>query len=259
MWHSRRVFVQINPALPLVWRTHSSAQAGIDPVIVRFDDVDDATARALGELVKGTSTTRLAALLGARRSAELQAHCGPALRETTSPALPRIAVIGKHQQSEHIATVLAGASAGVLRGASTSAVNVTEFDVAVLVSSFVVSPIDSQPWLAHDIPHIPIVFTESGATIGPLVRPGTTACLGCVELSRVDLDEAWSAIAPQVWGRTATSTITLATHAAATTLSLLTARAGKTVHLNGSTFARRTTLSSLHPRCGCQSLPGPTE
>ncbi len=259
MWHSRRVFVQINPAVPLVWRTHSSAQAGIDPILVRFDDVDDNTARALGELVKGTSTSRLAALLGPRRSAELQAHCGPALGETPTPTLPRIAIVGQHRLSAHIANVLRGASAGVVCGVSTSAVNVADFDIAVLVSSFVVSPMDSQPWLANDIPHIPIVFTESGALIGPLVRPGTTACLGCVELCRVDVDAAWSAIAPQVWGRTAPVTTALATHAAAASLTLMTARAGKVVHLNGSTFAKRTTTSSLHPRCGCQSLPGPPE
>ena len=253
------MFVQINPAVPLVWRNHSSAQAGIDPVLVRFDDIDDVTARALGELVKGTSTSRLTALLGARRSAELQAHCGPALTATPAPALPRIAVIGKHQHSALIASVVGGASHGVVCETSSGVIDVAEFDVAVLVSSFVVSPMDSQPWLAQDTPHIPIVFTESGATVGPLVRPGTTACLGCVELGRVDRDEAWSAIAPQVWGRTATVNAALATHAAATVLALFTARAGKVVHISGSTLARRTTTSSLHPRCGCQSLPGPTE
>ena len=174
------MFVQINPAIPIVWRDHSSAQAGIDPVLVRFDDVDDLTARALGELVKGTSTSRLLALLGARRSAELQARCGPALGPLPRPTLPRIAVIGKHSQSELIASVVSGASSSVLCGVSTNAVNVSEIDLAVLVSNFVISPIDSQPWLANDLPHIPVVFTESGAIVGPLVRPGHTPCLACI-------------------------------------------------------------------------------
>ena len=259
MWHSLRVFVQINPAVPLVWRDHSSAQAGIDPVLVRFDDVDDVTARALGELVKGTSTSRLNALLGARRSAELQAHCGPALRATITPRLPRVAVIGKHPQSALIATVMSGASSGVVCGVSTNVVDVSRIDLAVLVSNFVISPMDSQPWLANDIPHVPIVFTESGASIGPVVRPGVTACLACVELSRIDDDPAWGAIAPQVWGRQVAVEPALATHAAATVLTILGARAGRVVHLSGLTFTGRSTTSSLHPRCGCQSLPAQPE
>jgi hypothetical protein len=259
VWHSLRVFVQINPAVPLVWRDHSTAQAGIDPVLVRFDDVDDVTARALAELVKGTSTSRLTALLGARRSAELQARCGPALRAAPPPQLPRVAVIGKHPQSALIAAVLSGASSGVVCCVSTNVVDVSRIDLAVLVSNFVISPMDSQPWLAHDIPHVPIVFTESGAHIGPVVRPGVTACLACVELSRIDVDPAWSAIAPQVWGRAVTVDAALATHAAATALTILGASAGRVVHLSGLTFASRSSTSSLHPRCGCQSLPAQPE
>jgi hypothetical protein len=253
------VFVQINPAIPIVWRDHSSAQAGIDPVLVRFDDVDDLTARALGELVKGTSTSRLSALLGARRSAELQARCGPALRPLPRPSLPRIAVIGKHAQSELIANIVSGASSSVLCGVSTNAVNVSEIDLAVLVSNFVISPIDSQPWLANDLPHIPIVFTESGAIVGPLVRPGHTPCLACIELHRVDVDPAWGAIAPQVWGRPVTVDPALATHAAAIVLTLTTARAGRVTHVSNTSFVRRTTPSAFHPRCGCRSLPGQPE
>lgn len=255
MWHSHRVFVQINPSVPLVWRDHSTAQAGIDPVLVRFDDVDDATARALGELVKGTSTTRLAALLGPRKSAELQAHCGPALEPSLEPSLPRVAVIGKHPHTTLIAGVLVGVTSGIVCCDSTEGIDVSTFDVAVLVSNFVVSPIDSQPWLAHDVPHVPVVFTESGAVIGPLVRPGESACLSCVELHRLDKDAAWGAIAPQVWGRPVTVSSALATRAAACLVSVLSEPAGRVTHLSGRTFTKRVTTSSHHPRCACQSLP----
>lgn len=57
-------------------------------------------------------------------------------------------------------------------------------------------------WLAvvRHRPHLPVVIRETTAVIGPLVLPGRTPCLRCVELTRGDRDPAWPALAAQLIG-----------------------------------------------------------
>jgi hypothetical protein len=49
-----------------------------------------------------------------------------------------------------------------------------------------------------DVPHIKVVVREAMAIVGPLVLPGMTACLRCLELARTDRDPAWPLIAAQL-------------------------------------------------------------
>ncbi len=249
------MFVQIDPTIPVVWRSHNSAQAGIDPVRVRFDDVDDVTARGISDLVKGTSTQRLAALMGAERSARLREHVDPILGSRPGVPLPRVAVIGRSDSARVLAELCAPAFAATTRAEFSSDIDPITIDTVILVSDFVVSPMDVQPWLGGDIDHLTVVFTESSAIVGPLVRPGRSACVTCVELERLDADPAWSAIAPQVWSRSAHPSRALVAHAASEVLAVLTAGSGYSTRVDGDTFSRVMHPHVIHPRCGCQSLP----
>lgn len=249
------MFLHIDPTIPLVWRNHNSAQAGIDPVRVRFDDVDDTMARALAELVRGTSTQRLSGLLGAERSAQLRETIGPLLVPRHAPLLPRVAVIGDTSATTDIATLCSPAWAECIVARHSTDVNPDSVDVIVLVGDFVISPMDVQPWLGSDINHITIVFTESAATVGPLVRPGESACVSCVELERIDVDPAWSAIAPQVWTRRAHPSRALVAHSASELLAVMTAGSGYSTRIDGDTLSRVIRPHAIHPRCGCHSLP----
>jgi hypothetical protein len=253
------VFVQIDPTIPVVWRSHHTPQAGIDPVRVRFDDVDDVTARALGDLVKGTSTQRLTALLGADRSVALRQRLAPVLGSRPGIPLPRVAVVGRTDATRILADRCAPAFSATTVVTHSTDVDPMSVDVVVLVSDFVVSPMDVQPWLGGDIDHLTVVFTESSAVIGPLVRPGQSACVTCVELERIDADPAWSAIAPQVWSRIAYPTRALIAHAASEVLAVMTAGSGYSTRIDGETFDRVIRPHAVHPRCGCQSLPAPGE
>jgi bacteriocin biosynthesis cyclodehydratase domain-containing protein len=49
--------------------------------------------------------------------------------------------------------------------------------------------------------HLPVAIDEDRVRIGPLVRPGSTPCIGCHDLHRTDWDPAWSAIVPQLGRR----------------------------------------------------------
>lgn len=69
---------------------------------------------------------------------------------------------------------------------------------AVIISSDIVSPHSYQPWMARDVPHLAICFDESGVEISPLIFPGSTPCIGCIEKARFESDPNWRTIAPQL-------------------------------------------------------------
>jgi bacteriocin biosynthesis cyclodehydratase domain-containing protein len=48
------------------------------------------------------------------------------------------------------------------------------------------------------VPHLPVGLRDGTAVIGPLLVPGLTACLDCVELHRLDRDPIWPALAAQL-------------------------------------------------------------
>jgi bacteriocin biosynthesis cyclodehydratase domain-containing protein len=47
------------------------------------------------------------------------------------------------------------------------------------------------------VPHLAVRAGEAIGVIGPLVRPGRSACLRCVDLRKADADPAWPKIAAQ--------------------------------------------------------------
>ncbi|MEY4312843.1 MAG: hypothetical protein RLZZ319_352 [Actinomycetota bacterium] len=255
------MFLRIDPSFPVVWRDDTTAQIGIDPIVSTLAVTEARVARGLAELVRGTSASRLTSVVGGETEANaLLDACGDAFVRLPLPEPPRVVVIGNGVGADTVAHVWSHASSALVRARSSRDVPGTECDVAILVSDFVVSPVDVQPWLGRDIPHLGVVFGESSVTVGPLVRPGVTACIRCVELHRVDDDPAWSAMAPQLWGRVAAASASvLATHAAAETLRLVGDEPGQSVRVDARTLKRAATSHSLHPDCGCRVIPARRE
>jgi bacteriocin biosynthesis cyclodehydratase domain-containing protein len=54
----------------------------------------------------------------------------------------------------------------------------------------------------HGITHLMVVIDEDRVRVGPLVVPGVTPCVTCLDLHRTDWDHAWPALLPQL-GRAA--------------------------------------------------------
>jgi hypothetical protein len=70
--------------------------------------------------------------------------------------------------------------------------------------------------------HLAASAREAIGVVGPLVVPGQSACLGCVELARSDRDPAWPFILAQLAGQAAqpvACAATLATAVAAQAVS----------------------------------------
>jgi bacteriocin biosynthesis cyclodehydratase domain-containing protein len=51
------------------------------------------------------------------------------------------------------------------------------------------------------IAHLTVRLRDGTGVVGPLVLPGRTACLGCVELHRCARDPGWSSVTAQLVGR----------------------------------------------------------
>ncbi|MFG1928289.1 TOMM precursor leader peptide-binding protein [Cryptosporangium sp. NPDC048952] len=71
-------------------------------------------------------------------------------------------------------------------------------DFVVLAAGPVPLPADRVRWMAERIPHLPVLLRDGVAIVGPLVLPGRTACLTCVETHRRDRDPAWPVLAAQL-------------------------------------------------------------
>jgi hypothetical protein len=57
-------------------------------------------------------------------------------------------------------------------------------------------------WLVADgLPHLVAVGREAIGIVGPLVVPGKTSCLRCLDLTRAELDPAWPLILAQLAGQ----------------------------------------------------------
>jgi ThiF family len=55
--------------------------------------------------------------------------------------------------------------------------------------------------MADRIPHLTATAAEAIGVVGPLVLPGRSACLRCLDLTRTDRDPAWPLIAAQLAGK----------------------------------------------------------
>ena len=72
-------------------------------------------------------------------------------------------------------------------------------DLAVLIGR---QPLELRVSLMREqIPHLAASADEAIGIVGPLVIPGRTACLRCLDLTRTDRDPAWPLILAQLAGR----------------------------------------------------------
>lgn len=268
--------LRLDPRLPIVWRTPHSLQIGVDPVLAHLDDVSDGDARLVDALAVGVTRAGLAMLaehagVPDHRVERLLAGVAPALAPEGPVLAPAaLAVVGQGlgaqratgvlREAGHPVTLLPLGGAAPARGRRPA--------LAVLVSTHVVDPHEHQRWLRADVPHLPVVFGEAAVTIGPLVVPGMTACLGCVERRRALDDPARTAIATQLWGAPAAAeSAALATEAAVEALRML--RAGiptpletpvptVSVRLGADSGARTLTTWHSVEECGCRGLSLPS-
>jgi len=148
--------------------------------------------------------------------------------------------------------------------------------------------------LAADVPHLSVVVREAGVVVGPMVLPGQSACLRCLDLHRAQRDPGWPRILAQLLARrtppsvpcglsgssvpsvTAEEVAIAQLAASLATLQVLGVldRGDLVPSAGAETHPRRPAAVSatlevdlpdglisrrewpVHPRCGCVALPG---
>jgi hypothetical protein len=135
-------------------------------------------------------------------------------------------------------------------------------DLVVLIDHGTADAIRADPLLSADIPHLAVVVLEDGVVVGPLIRPGRSPCLRCLDLHREDRDPHWPTVLNDLraqGGDTAEETASSGLAAGLATLQVLAhldglavpAALGATleVELPDGLVARRPW--PMHPACGC--------
>ena len=83
-------------------------------------------------------------------------------------------------------------------GKKLSEAKLQSVDCAVLISQQVTQPRRYSTWMNRDIPHIAATFDAERVWISPMIIPGQTACLFCLDKMRTDADGNWPVIATQL-------------------------------------------------------------
>jgi bacteriocin biosynthesis cyclodehydratase domain-containing protein len=174
-----------------------------------------------------------------------------------------VQVLGSGRIADTIAELLTCSGLAAMAGPPGQArPEVPAPDLAVLVGR---PPADLVESLRRaQVPHLMAAANEAIGIVGPLVRPGLTACLRCLDLTRAQRDPAWPLILAQLAGRTAEPpaygaalATAVAAQAAAQAIAfadrapLAEATANGTLELvlPGWQWRRRTWLP--HPACSC--------
>lgn len=113
--------------------------------------------------------------------------------------------------------------------------------------------------LRADQPHLFLRSRAGGVVVGPLVLPGLTPCLRCMDLTRRDADPAWPTLLPQLTRTRMPATEALSGWAggvaAAQALGFLKGATpetcGATIEISPADFVTRWRSWSMHPGCGC--------
>ncbi|MCA1711684.1 MAG: ThiF family adenylyltransferase [Actinobacteria bacterium] len=135
----------------------------------------------------------------------------------------------------------------------------------VLPDLVVLAPAAGQPLpeAPGSAPHLVAEVREATGVVGPLVLPGISACLHCLDLARTDRDPGWPALAAQLSTPTGAVAacdgplaLAVAAQAAQQVLAhldglSLPASLGGTLELALPDWRWRRRSWQLHPACGC--------
>jgi bacteriocin biosynthesis cyclodehydratase domain-containing protein len=142
-------------------------------------------------------------------------------------------------------------------------------DLVVLTDALLPEPVLLAALQAAGTAHLPVRLRDGAGVVGPLVLPGRTACLRCLELHRRAREPAWPGVAAQLVGRSgrgdpacALATAALGTAQALAALDGLAGEGGPVlldatleVEPRAGTLLRRPWPA--HPDCGCGAAPAP--
>ena len=255
--------LRLDPSAPPLWRDDGTVQFG-SPARAHLAAREPWTDAALAALEAGTSRAALRAVVRVHGGADgdaddLVARLSRALvRRRRTPAL--IVQVADDLPASAVRAVLAALPARTPRvdwaGASTHA---TPTGARVLLlAAHRVDPRRAVPLVRDDVVHLPLVLSGSAATVGPVIAPGVTACLNCLDATRRREDPSWPLVAAQLLARPRTDIdVALAAEAARAARQLLSGRVDpvtRSLHLRVDSLQRAWRTHRPSADCRCRSL-----
>ena len=205
---------RIRTSRPVLWRTPSSVQVGVDDPPLVVENIPDRAAPLLHALQSGVSTDGFELLAQQLRVPLSSAHhlansFSPAFHTDPSEPKPRFIVTGPGVARRIVADTLR--SWGFVATLASHPRPSQSKAIHLLVADYVIDPQWLPRYGAGRSRHLPLVFSDRSITAGPLITPGSTPCLSCRELFLRENNPHWLALGSQLWGTTApTSTEPLA-------------------------------------------------
>jgi hypothetical protein len=158
-----------------------------------LDDFPAGTLRVLSSPLRARLATELATASLAHRDGDGGA------RILARRLAARIRIHGGGRVGAGLAGLLMTSGIGRVTDADPADADPARPDLAVLIGRH---PLELRASLMRDqIPHLAASADEAIGVVGPLVLPGRTACLRCLDLTRTDRDPAWPLILAQLAGR----------------------------------------------------------
>jgi bacteriocin biosynthesis cyclodehydratase domain-containing protein len=227
-----------------------------------FSHRREATVEVLGAGRVGASLALLLATAGIGQLAVTDA--GPVRAADYAPGGIRNAGTRQTSRADALRTLLAGTKTTVKLGPGRRSA------LVVLAPTGGIVPPEWLGQVRHR-PHLPVLIRETTAVIGPLVLPGRTPCVRCVELTRGDRDPAWPALAAQLVGEqhgVEPCDIALATAAASIAAMHVLAwlddgaanpppTVGGVLEISLADLRLRRRTVNAHPGCGCGAIDAP--
>jgi hypothetical protein len=224
-----------------------------------LDDFPAGTLRVLPQPVRVRLAPELAAVSLARQDGDGGA------RTLARRLAAQIWVHGGGRVAASLASLLT--ASGVGRVSHAGSAPAARPDLAILVGR---PGMDLRADLMRrQVPHLATSADEAIGIVGPLVLPGRSACLRCLDLTRTDRDPAWPLILAQLVGRPpeplacdAPLAAAVAAHAAAQALGFIDQPAEAAAAVNGTlelvlpSWQWRRRTWPAHPDCGCDRRRG---
>jgi hypothetical protein len=73
-----------------------------------------------------------------------------------------------------------------------------KIDCAVLISQQVIDPRRYSTWINRDVPHVAVTYTADEVWVSPMIIPGQSACLFCLDKMKTQNNPNWPVIATQL-------------------------------------------------------------
>ncbi|WP_141918055.1 hypothetical protein [Klugiella xanthotipulae] len=265
------MFRQLPPRLPLVWRDPYTLQLGVDRPRAQLDHVTLSEERLLHLLHVGVDD---ATYQGCGEALDVSPARRDQILATFAPVPPRIppsvtatqsiiVLSGTHPARGELTRILTSLHHTV---AAQDSLAHRSPSLAVICADYAVAPSRYRGWLSADVPHVPLVFSDETVRWGPIVEPGTSGCLLCVDLHQRDTDPAWPAIASQLAQSRAPAQredllLLAVAHLAGDIHNHLTSGRStlrsRSARLDSETRTVTYTETPVHSECGCLSLTRP--